>query len=89
MPISSTVHVANTRRHTNLLRTHRRLVAQTILMYLDLAGEALPIQRWPDENFRQLSRAPSLDFDQRVLLDDVRHLLLLLLALVNLLLHVS
>lgn len=58
-------------------------------MYLDLAGKAFAIQRWSDENFRQLSRAPSFDFDQRVLLDDVRHLLLLLLAFVNLLLHVG
>lgn len=58
-------------------------------MYLDLAGKAFAIQRWPDENFRQLSWAPSFDLDQRVLLDDVRHLLLLLLAFVNLLLHVG
>ena len=57
-------------------------------MYLDFARETFAVQRGSDEDLGQLGWAPPLDLHERVLLDDVGHLLLLLLALVDLLLQV-
>ena len=76
------------RRRTNFLRTHRRLIPQAILVDLDLAWHALPVQRWTDEDLRQLRRPSALDLDEGVLLDDIRHLLLLLFALVDFLFEI-
>ena len=73
---------------TDFLRAHGGLVTQTVLVDLDLAWEALPVQRWTDEDLRQLRRPSALDLDEGVLLDDIRHLLLLLFALVDFLFEI-
>jgi hypothetical protein len=57
-------------------------------MDLDLPRKALSIQGRPHKCFREFDRPAALDFLQTILLDHVRHLLLLLLALVQLLLEV-
>ena len=57
-------------------------------MYLDFARETFAVQRGSDEDLGQLGWAPPLDLHERVLLDDVGHLLLLLLALIHLLFQV-
>ena len=56
-------------------------------MYLDFARETFAVQRGSDEDLGQLGWAPPLDLHERVLLDDVGHLLLLLLALIHFLLQ--
>lgn len=68
---------------------HRRLVAKTILMNLDFTRESLAVQRRADKDLRKLDRPATLDLRENILLNDIRHFLLLLLALVNLLLEIG
>ena len=58
-------------------------------MDLDLTRETLSIEGGTDEDFGQLEWSSTLDFNQNVLLDDVRHLFLLLLTLVNVLFEIG
>ena len=58
-------------------------------MDLDLARQPLPVQRGTHEDLGQFGRTPSLNLDKRILLDDVRHLLFLLLTLIDLLLEIG
>lgn len=64
-----------------------RLIANTIRVNFNLSWQALAVQSWPDEHFLQLVRSSSLELNKRALLDDVSHLLLLLLSLVSFLLQ--
>ena len=73
---------------TDFLRPHGGLVTKTVLVNLYFSRESLAVQGGPHKHLRELRRTPALDLDQRVLLDDVGHLLLLLLALVDLLLQI-
>lgn len=57
-------------------------------MYLNFARKTFAVQRGPDEDLGQLGWTPPLDLNERVLLNDVGHLLLLLLALVHFLFQV-
>ena len=57
-------------------------------MKFDFTGKALSIKRGSNEHFRQLDRSAPLDLNKDVLFNDVGHLLLLLLTLVDLLLEV-
>ena len=56
-------------------------------MNLELSGQTLAIEHGTGENFRKFMWSTSLDLNKVVLLDDVRHLLLLQLTLVRLLLE--
>ena len=73
---------------TDSMRTHG-LIPETILVNFDLARQPLPVRRRSDEDFRQLMRPPPLELNQRILLDNVCHLLLLLLAFVHFLLELG
>ena len=55
-------------------------------MNLHFSWKTFSIQRGPHEHLGQLGGASSLDLDKGILLDDVGHLLLLLLTLVHFLL---
>jgi hypothetical protein len=55
---------------------------------LDLAWQALAVECGPHEGFGELDGAATLNLLQSVLLNNIRHLLLLLLALSDLLLQV-
>ena len=57
-------------------------------MNLHFSWKTFSIQRGPHEHLRQLGGASSLDLDKGILLDDVGHLLLLLLPLVHFLLQI-
>ena len=62
-----------------------RHVAYTILVDLNFAWKPFAVRSWTNEDFGKLYWTPSSQFDKRVLLNDVCHLLLLLFALVDLL----
>lgn len=74
---------------TNLLRSHRGLISQPVLVDLDFPRQPLPIQRWSHKHLGQLGWTPALDLHERILLNDVRHLFLLLLSFVDLFLEVG
>jgi hypothetical protein len=57
-------------------------------MYLDLPRQSLAIQGRANKHFRKFDRSSALELDERILVDDVCHLLLLLLPFSNLLLQV-
>ena len=65
------------------------MVSDTIRMDLDLSGQALAIQCRPNESLRQFIGSPSPDLNKLVLLDNICHLLLLLLPLVGLFLELG
>lgn len=73
---------------TNSL-SHRRHIPNTILMNLHLSSQTLAIQRRPHKCFSHLNRPAILEFNKVVLLDDVRHFLLLLFTLVGFLLQIG
>ena len=58
-------------------------------MDLNLTRQSLAIQCGTNKHLRQFDRPAALNFDQDILLDDVRHFFLLLFALVHFLLEVS
>ena len=58
-------------------------------MYLDFTWQSFSVQRRTDEHFGQLGRTTALDLDERILLDDVSHLLFLLLTFVDLFLEIG
>ena len=66
---------------TDSLRTHG-LVSNTILMNLNLPRQALTVCCRADKNFRKLMRPATLHFNKNVLLNNISHLLFLLLSLV-------
>lgn len=57
-------------------------------MNLDLAWESLSVESGSHKDFGELVRSPAFDLYQDVLLDDVRHLLLLLFPFVDLFLQI-
>lgn len=57
-------------------------------MNLDLTRQPLAIERGADEDLWKFDGATTFDLDKHVLLDDIRHLLLLLLAFVDLLFQI-
>lgn len=57
-------------------------------MKFDLPRQSLSVQGWANEHFRKPGRAPPLELDERILIDNARHLLLLLLPFRNLFLQV-
>lgn len=57
-------------------------------MNFDLPRQTFSVQSWADEHFRKPDRASALEFDERILVDNARHLLLLLLSFRNLFLQV-
>ena len=52
-------------------------------MYFNLSGKPLPVGSWPNENLWKLQRTSTFQLNKSILLYDVRHFLLLLLALVD------
>lgn len=73
---------------TDFLRAHGGLVTQTVLVDLDLTRQPLAVQRRSHEYLGKLRRSTAFDLHKGILFDDVSHLLLLLLTLVDLLLEV-
>ena len=57
-------------------------------MNFDLARQSFPVESRPHKHFGELVRPPSFDFYQDILLNDVRHLLLLLFPLVDIFLQI-
>ena len=73
---------------TDFLRAHWGLVTQTVLVDLDLTRQPLAVQRRSHEYLGKLRRSTAFDLHKGILFDDVSHLLLLLLTLVDLLLQI-
>ena len=74
---------------TDLLRTDGRLVPEAILVDLNFTRKPLSVKGRSDEDFRKAVRSAALDLLKSVLLNDIRHFFLLLLAFVNLLFKVG
>lgn len=64
------------------------MISQTILVNFDLARQSLSIKSGTHERFGEFVGSPAFELYQDVLLDDIRHLLLLLFPLVDLFLEI-
>lgn len=58
-------------------------------MNLDFSGKTFTVKSWSDENFWEFNWSSAFNLNERALVDDVRHLLLLLFSFVNFLLQVG
>src|SRR5690606_31964035 len=66
----------------------RRLIAETILVNLQLSRDPLAVQPWTHKHFSKFERTAIANFDEIVLGNDILHLLPRLLLPNGILLHV-